>query len=299
MQGRETRLDVANIVVSVTTEPETPVYGHVDSFLSSEPAEARVSIRLSREGDRAEEVRLQAAFAEHPTWKAFHSQDGRHIIVERVGGRVQARFAAAARCDTVEVLFRTSEAAGSDGKEAAARELGLIEVLPVPVVALLSGRRGLFLHSCGVNLMQQGILFSGVSGSGKSTMGELWRRFGPTNSHLIDDEHILARLEGETTWLYGAPWSRGPFEATHSRTPLKAVFFLSHGTQNRCIRMSHSEALAELMSQVFLPVWSREQMELTTQTCAELLGQVDSYRLPFVPDHEVIRFVQEILQNSN
>ena len=297
MQGREKRLNVADIVVSVAIEPDAHVYGYVQSFLVSDPAEAAVNIRLGRDGDREAKDRKQPAVAEHPTWKAFRSRDGKSMIVERIGGRVQARFAAQPLCETVDVLIHPPEDAGSDTNEDPAWERSLIEVLPVPVVVLLSGRHGLFLHSCAVNLAGQGILFSGVSGSGKSTMAGLWRRFAPSNSHVIDDEHILARLDGRTPWLYGAPWSRGPYEATYSRTPLKAVFFISHGTQNRCIRMSRSEALAELMSQVFLPAWSREQLELTTQTCADLLGQVDCYRLPFVPDQEVIGFVQDVLEH--
>lgn len=299
MQSREIRLDLADLVVSLKTEPGARISGYVDSFLVSEPAQVTVTIRLNRDTARAEEDWQQLAVAEHHGWKAFRTLDGRSMLLERARGRHQVRFATEPLCETVDVLLSAPEEAGSDNPTWPVREHLLVEVLPVPAVVLLSRRRGLFLHSCAVCVEQQGVLFSGVSGSGKSTMAELWRRFAPANSHVIDDEHILARLHDGTPWLYGAPWSRGPLTATYSRTPLKAVFFISHGTHNCCLQMSHSEALAELMSQVFLPVWSREQLEMTTQTCADLLAQADCYRLPFVPDRKVVSFVQEILQHSN
>jgi hypothetical protein len=163
---------------------------------------------------------------------------------------------------------------------------------------LLSGRAGLFLHSCAVDLEGEGILFAGVSGSGKSTMAGLWREFGPPASKVIDDEHIIARNAAESTILFGAPWSRGLRKAAFSRTPAKAIFFLSHGQENQCERLSSSEAFAKLLSQVFLPVWSQEQLELTVQTCARLLGNVDGYHLQFVPDSEVVSLVQDILGDS-
>jgi hypothetical protein len=44
-----------------------------------------------------------------------------------------------------------------------------------------------------------------------------------------------------------------------------------------------------------LPVWSREQLELTLQTGAALLQGVSCYRLPFVPDESIVGFVQDVI----
>ena len=83
-----------------------------------------------------------------------------------------------------------------------------------------------------------------------------------------------------------------------SRTPPKAIFFLDHGERNQCDRLSSGEALARMMSQVFLPVWSQDQVELTVQTCARLLENIDCYSLQFVPGAEVVGFVQDVIGGS-
>jgi len=297
MQDCEIRLNVADIVVSLMIESGVHVVGHVDSFLVDRLAEATVNIRFSRENSGTE-GRQPLSIGKDFGWNAFGSADGESILVERLGGDTLVRFASGPGREVVDVLLGASAEGRTVAESWPERELLLVEVLPLPVVVLLSGRNGLFLHSCAVAYGESGILFSGVSGSGKSTMAELWRRFGPSTSSVIDDEHIIARCVENGPILYGAPWSRGQREATYSRTTAKAIFFLSHGRRNRCVRLSPGEAFAQLLSQVFLPVWSREQVELTMQTCSELLRVVDCYRLEFVPDPEIIGFVQGVLEGS-
>lgn len=296
MQDSEIRLNVADLVVSLTTEPGVRVAGSLDSFVIDKPAEAAINVRLKHHSDRAADWHPLST-GEHLGWNAFVGKDGESILVERLGGNLLVRGEAKQPCEFVDVLLGTPETTRPGGRPPD-REVLLVEVLPVPVVMLLSGRSGLFLHSCAVALQEAGILFSGVSGSGKSTMASLWHKFGPQTSTVIDDEHILARHLTETTLLYGAPWSRGPRTASFSRTPLRFIFFLSHGEQNECTPMTAGEAFAQLLSQVFLPLWSRDQVELTMQTCSALLQNVACYHLRFVPGPEVVHFVQDLLRGS-
>lgn len=293
MQIREIKLNVADMVVSLRSEPGVRIVGHVDSFLARGPSEAAISIRAGTEPAWTGELHQLSSGAGFG-WSAFRTRDGESVLVERPDGDMVVRFDLEPVCRVVEVLL-DGAGDGSAGNVLPERELLLVETMPLPVVVLLAGRGGIFLHSCAVALRGEGLLFAGVSGSGKSTMAELWRKFGPPSSTVIDDEHILARNSTEATILYGAPWSRGPRKATFSRTPARALFFLAHGEQNQCDRLSSSEALAHLMSQVFLPLWSPGQVELTVQTCVKLLEHVDCYRLQFVPDAEVVDYVQDLL----
>lgn len=297
MRDSTIKLNVADLVVSLTTDPGVHVLGHVDSFRTDGPANVFVNVRFNHENITVDGCR-QLSVGGDFGWNAFMRPDDGSILVERLGGNILVQFAPEPECEVVDVLLRAPEGDCSVDGSWPERELLLVEILPVPVVVLLAGRKGLFLHSCAVAYEENGILLSGVSGSGKSTMAELWRRHGPLVSSVIDDEHIITRRFAESTLLFGAPWTRGPREATFSRTPLKVIFFLSHARSNRCVRLSPSEALAQLLSQVFLPVWSRQQLDLTVQTCADLLQGVECYCLQFVPDPSVIGFVQDILGGS-
>jgi hypothetical protein len=307
MQHSEISLNVADVNVSLMTEPVVQVAGHVDSFLIDGPPEATVNVRFNRENVGVGGYR-QVSVGEVFGWSVFEAADGKSLLVERSRGHTLVHFSSEPECAMVDILLGVAEsprgakgvgpACSKRGSMSPERVLSLVEILPLPVVILLSGRNGLFLHSCAVALAGEGILFSGVSGSGKSTMADLWHRFGPPTSTVVDDEHILARCLGNAPMLYGAPWSRGQQKAIFSRTPAKAIFFLSHSSENRSVRLSSSQALAQLLSQVFLPVWNREQVERTLQTCADLVQSVACYRLDFAPDQRVISFVQEVLGGS-
>jgi hypothetical protein len=304
MEFRETRLRVGNLVVSLETEAGVEVSGCVDSFVVDAPSEATIRVRSGLgipSGEWHEQLSVVEdglATAEDIRWSAFRAPDGESVVIHRTGLGLLMQYAPGSSCNVVDVLLGPADVAGGAPARGPGRELALVAALPLPVVVLLAGRQGLFLHSCAVNDSGEGILFSGVSGSGKSTMAELWRNFGPPSTAVIDDEHIIAHRVGDQMLLHGAPWRRGLREARTESAPLRAIFFLSHGVGNRCIPLSPADALAQLMSQVFLPVWSREQVELTMQTCADVVQEADCYHLEFVPQPDVVGFVRGVLAGS-
>ena len=304
MQFRETRLSVGDLVVSLETEAGIDVSGYVDSFVVETPSDATIRVRSGLElppVGRYQQLSVgeDELFADQDIrWSAIKSLDGESVVIHRTGLGLLMQFAPESSCDVVDVWLRRSDGADGASEGRSSRRLSLVELLPLPILVLLTGRQGLFLHSCGVIDRGEGILFAGVSGSGKSTMSELWRKFGPPATSVIDDEHIIARCVGGRTSLYGAPWRRGLREARKESAPLRAIFFLSHGPGNRCAPLSPGEALAQLMSQVFLPIWSREQVELTVKTCADLVQGAECYHLEFVPEPEVVGFVQDVLAAS-
>lgn len=306
MEFRETRLRVGNLVVSLETEAGVDVLGYVDSFVVDAPAEATIRVRSGLEipsGEGYEQlfwVEDELPADEDIRWSAFRAPDGESVVIHRTGLGLLMQFAPEPSCNEVDVLLGPADGAGGAPANAkgSGRGLALVEVLPLPVVVLLAGRQGLFLHSCAVTDGGEGILFAGVSGAGKSTMSGLWRKVGVPTASVIDDEHVIAhRAAGQMT-LYGAPWKRGSREATSESAPLRAIFFLSHGDRNRCVPLSPGGAVAQLMSQVFLPVWSREQVELTMQTCADLVQEAECYHLEFVPEPDVVGFVRGVLAGS-
>jgi hypothetical protein len=174
----------------------------------------------------------------------------------------------------------------------------VVDLLPLPVVSILAGRGGLLLHSCGLVWQASGLIFAGVSGTGKSTLAGLWRRWGDDRSSIVDDEHLIVRYRHKVARLYGVPWMRGDRQSLSGSAPLKAIFFLVQGPQNRCQILSPAEALARLMSQVFLPAWSKAQMEQVLDTCAQLVQDVQCCELAFLPRPETVHFLQDWLEDN-
>jgi MoaA/NifB/PqqE/SkfB family radical SAM enzyme len=95
-------------------------------------------------------------------------------------------------------------------------------------------RKAFYLHSCGLIVDGNGLLFIGHSRAGKSTIAKL---FGDQAELLCDDRNIV-RYWPEQGWrLYGT-WSHGELSTVSpSSAPLKAIFFLEKSSENAIIQL--------------------------------------------------------------
>jgi MoaA/NifB/PqqE/SkfB family radical SAM enzyme len=95
-------------------------------------------------------------------------------------------------------------------------------------------RKAFYLHSCGLIVDGNGLLFIGHSRAGKSTIAKL---FGDQAELLCDDRNIVRYWPKQGWRLYGT-WSHGELSAVSpSSAPLKAVFFLDKSPENALIRL--------------------------------------------------------------
>ncbi len=155
------------------------------------------------------------------------------------------------------------------------------------LVNLLAKKKGIMVHGLGINDRGTGIAFSGGTGTGKSTLAELYKKEGGAN--ILCDEHIVIRKEKEGFRLYGTPWP-GMAAATSSESaPLKRVFFIEHAPANKILGQG---TLSDLLPLLFLPFWDRERMELVLEFCEELLSKIDCKKLGFLKNRNVIDFVR-------
>ncbi len=158
-------------------------------------------------------------------------------------------------------------------------------------ILLLSRRRGLLFHACGIDDHGKGYLFLGNSGDGKSTTAKLWFDHGIT---ILNDDRIIVRENKGQIWMYGTPW-HGDFKEHSSRAlPLHKIFFLRHGRKNACKAKSGAEAVSMLLTRSFPPFWDSEGMAFTIEFCQSLVSKIPCYELTFVPDAGMIDFVRNL-----
>lgn len=158
-------------------------------------------------------------------------------------------------------------------------------------ILLLSQRRGLLFHACGIDDGGKGCLFLGNSGDGKSTTAKLWFAQGMA---VLNDDRIIVREKDGEFWMYGTPW-HGDFKEHSSRgLRVHKLFFLNHGEKNSARSKSGAEAVSMLLARSFSPFWDNQGMALTIELCRRLAGQIPCYELTFLPDTGMIDFVRSI-----
>ena len=158
-------------------------------------------------------------------------------------------------------------------------------------VNLLSRGRGVDFHACGVSTGDKGIIFSGVSGAGKSTMANLWKKRDV--SILSDDRIVVRRIDGRL-FMFGTPWHGDARASLPEKAPLSAVYFLEKSQENRSIPLNITESAFRLMVRCFPTYYSRQGMEYALSFITELVQETPCYALQFTPDQ---RAIDEVLNN--
>lgn len=159
------------------------------------------------------------------------------------------------------------------------------------MIILLSLRKGVLLHACGINDSGRGYLFAGNSTHGKSTMAKLWSE---NHTTVLNDDRIIVREKEGELWMYGTPWHGDFNEVSPNGLPIRKIFFLRHDEKNSVVRKNGAEAVSMLLTRSFPPLWDQKGMDYTLSLLDRMANKLPCYELHFMPDKRIIDFVRNI-----
>lgn len=151
-------------------------------------------------------------------------------------------------------------------------------------------RHMLQLHSSLISHKNQGIMFLGPSGIGKTTQAELWQKY---RSSVIINGDIVFVQETESGFLgWGTPWHGSSPYCENTNVPLKAMVVLKQAEQNSIRELTGFEKVTEVSNSVFYPQWLENGMELCLETLDHLLTSIPVYELRCRPDEDAVRLTE-------
>lgn len=211
---------------------------------------------------------------------------GENKVIHRYGALKQPTHALILQPDLRggEVLWSGTY---SDHKDAYALSFPLDALL---TMMLLAQGRGVLFHASAVADRDQGFLFVGDSGSGKSTMAGLWRAHA--GATLLNDDRVIVRKRQEGFWVYGTPWHKDDVLGSPIPFPLKKVFFIHHAPENHAASLKPSRSAAGLLANSFSTLWDAAGMSFSLQFIGDLVAAVPCYELGFLPDRSVVDLVR-------
>ena len=150
------------------------------------------------------------------------------------------------------------------------------------------------VHASAVAVQEQGCVFVGPSGIGKSTHSRLWLQHIPDARLLNDDQPVLRLHPDGTVMLYGSPWS-GKTSCYHNEgVRLKAIFFMQQALENHLTRLSGIETFQQLMKATSLMGRDTVTFQAISQTQAAVCGAVPAYRFQNRPDEEAASLSHQV-----
>lgn len=150
---------------------------------------------------------------------------------------------------------------------------------------VLADRQACIMHSSGIIINGQGLLFVGHSEAGKSTMMKLLRNHGEI---LCDDRNIIRRYP-EGYRLYGT-WGAGELpDVSSASAPLRAIFFLEKANTNEVIEITDKiERVSKLLSHLVKALVTEEWWEKIFTLTDKITSEVPIYRLKFDKSGDVV-----------
>lgn len=152
---------------------------------------------------------------------------------------------------------------------------------------------GVMMHSSCVLTDGKAMLFVGMSGAGKTTLGRLWCQHG--GILLNDERNLLIPRKGGVT-AGASPWHGEENKVNAATGPLAAVFFLNQAPTNGLRAMDLPESLPRMMTAAFVPVFIPNGPSSTLDACAAVLDAVPAYELSFTPDVRALDLCRSVLR---
>lgn len=122
------------------------------------------------------------------------------------------------------------------------------------ITASILKYNGMFVHSAVISMDNDGYMFSGRSGVGKSTHINEWvKYFESGRVTVINGDKPIIRFFDDGIYAYGNPWHGVEGWSHNSKVKLKSVCFLKQSKENRIRKLKSPEILKELINQTVVP----------------------------------------------
>jgi len=157
---------------------------------------------------------------------------------------------------------------------------------------VLADRQGCYLHSSGVILGGNGLLFVGYSGAGKSTMVKMLKRH---KAEILCDDRMIIRKQADGFRIYGT-WSSGEVpDVSPNSAPFKAVIFLEKSHRNTLIKLADKKEIAKrILACLVRPVETHDWWDKTALIINSIAEEVPAYVQEFDKGGGIVKLLKQL-----
>lgn len=149
------------------------------------------------------------------------------------------------------------------------------------------------LHSSCVETDATALLFSGVSGIGKSTQAALWEQYA--GAEVKNGDRNLLYCKDGREFACGLPYAGSSGICSSFDLPVRAIVFLGQAKQNEIRRLDTNAAVRCILSQLPIPRWNRDAIGRAMDTAVRIAAAVPIYALNCLPDRTAVELLRETL----
>lgn len=161
---------------------------------------------------------------------------------------------------------------------------------------LLLYKKRLILHACCVETSYGGILFSGISGIGKSTQGNLWCKY--EDAKLINGDRPIL-YEKENGWYaYGSPYAGSSQCHVNENTRVRAIVLLDQEEKCSIRKLEKAEAFRKIFSNLTIASWNSGSIGKACDLVEQLVERIPVYEMRCTPDKRAVDLLKQTIEEG-
>lgn len=172
--------------------------------------------------------------------------------------------------------------------------------LPICVTGLIlqlklfNNNMGFLMHGATIKFRDKGLILTGNSGVGKSTLSKLF--VSSINCEQITDDRFIILKHMDKYLSYGNPLDFKIERNKNTNTDINYMLFLSHGEKNSLKILDTHDALHKLITISLLPYWDREKMKTCIKELESMSKNIKCYDYSFVPNTSAVKYLLKEFQ---
>jgi len=152
--------------------------------------------------------------------------------------------------------------------------------LIVPVSDHLLKYHRCVIHGLSFSWKNNGFLFCGPSGVGKTTQFRLWQQLYKDEIIILNGDKPILELSGMNSFiLHPSPWTGKENLFTTNSMPLKGIVYLEQSEKNEIVRSDDTSFVIPLINEIFCSAESIELIDEVSTIIDRLITNIPIWKL--------------------
>ncbi|MCI9079331.1 MAG: PqqD family protein [Lachnospiraceae bacterium] len=151
------------------------------------------------------------------------------------------------------------------------------------------------IHSASILYKGKAWLFSGCSGTGKSTHTALWNKL--YNTPVLNGDLNIISIKENFPITYGLPWCGTSGIFTTEAYPLGGIIFLRQAAANNVITLSNYDKALSLIQRLVSPSWDAMLLQKNLDFAERIIHKIPVYRLDCTKEPEAAYTIKKTIDS--
>ena len=154
-------------------------------------------------------------------------------------------------------------------------------------------RNGIVIHASAINLNNKALLFTAPSGTGKTTMSNLWNLH--KGSQILNSDTPALLTKNGRVIVFGTPWSGSTPVHVNLGVEVEGIVVLEQSKENSIIPLSQAEAFKLILPRFFLPFFDSGLMIKALNVATSVIEKTPCWLLKCRPDQEAVELAYQCI----